>query len=211
MEWSDSLSLGKIQSYARLFDLDENSGIEINEAAPQVTDQYAIPSSIGQGTHNYTTTQLARYISTIANRGTSYEISLIDKVTDTDDNIVEDYSSSISSKINISDETWNVIHEGLRAVIVDKDEFINFGVDVAGKTGTAQESKSRPSHALFVGYAPADDPEIALAIRIGNGYSSTNAMFLGKDIFEYYFELKPENELVVGTATGAATSNAQTD
>ena len=210
-EWSDSLSLGKIQSYARLFDLDENSGLELNEATPQVTDQYAIPSSIGQGTHSYTTTQLARYISTIANSGTSYEISLIDRVTDTDDNVVEDYSSAIASKINMSDETWSVIHEGLRAVIVDKDEFIEFGVDVAGKTGTAQESKSRPSHALFVGYAPSDSPEIALAIRIGNGYSSTNAMLLGKDIFEYYFQLRPETELVVGTATGAATSNTQTD
>jgi penicillin-binding protein 2 len=73
--WSDSLSLSKLQQYAELYDLDKPSGIEIPEADPQVSDQYAIQSSIGQGTHAYTTTQLARYATTLANEGTSYNIS----------------------------------------------------------------------------------------------------------------------------------------
>ena len=64
----------------------------------------------------------------------------------------------------------------MRAVIESKGEYADLPIAVAGKTGTAQESKSRPSHALFICYAPYDDPTIAMAIRIGNGYSSTNAI-----------------------------------
>ena len=52
----------------------------------------------------------------------------------------------------------------------------HLGVSVAGKTGTAQEDMSRPSHALFVGFAPYENPEIGVAVRIGNGYASANAV-----------------------------------
>ena len=70
-------SLEMIQKYADMFKLDEKTGIEISETDPNVTDSLPIPSSIGQGTNNYTTTQLARYVTTIANSGTVYNLSLI--------------------------------------------------------------------------------------------------------------------------------------
>ena len=57
-------------------------------------------------------------------------------------------------------------------------------VKVAGKTGTAQESKTRPDHALFVGYAPADDPKITMAVRIANGSASSNATKIAREILE---------------------------
>ncbi|MBP3877802.1 MAG: peptidase [Lachnospiraceae bacterium] len=198
--WSDSLSLNKQIQYSRLYNMDQPSGIEVPENDPHVSDQYAIQSSIGQGTHAYTTTQLARYVTTLANGGTSYNISMVDKVTDADDNLIRDYAPGIASSLTISNTTWDVIHEGMRAVIENKDEYTNLGVTVAGKTGTAQESKSKPSHALFICYAPYEDPEIAMAIRIGNGYSSTNAILTAKDILQYYFKLVDASDIITGKA-----------
>ena len=191
--------------------MDKASGIEIPEADPQISDQYAIPSAIGQGTHSYTTTQLARYVSTLANSGTSYNISLLDKVTDTDSNLIKDYTPSVAGTVSISSNTWDIIHTGMRAVIESKGEYADLPIAVAGKTGTAQESKSRPSHALFICYAPYDDPTIAMAIRIGNGYSSTNAILAGKDIIQYYFNLVDESQLITGTARTDSVSSAQVD
>ena len=209
--WSDSLSLGKIQTYAKMYNLDLNSGIEIPEAMPSVTDQYAVPSSIGQGTHSYTTTQLARYVTTLANGGTSYNISLIDRITDAAGNLIQDYSPTVQSKVSISTNTWKIIHEGMRSVIAEKGEFAEFPIDVSGKTGTAQESKSRPSHALFIGYAPSEDPELAIAVRIGNGYSSTNSMLVARDVIQYRFGLADESSLITGQARSDSISSSQTD
>ena len=125
---------------------------------------------------------------------------MVDKVTDADDNLIRDYAPGIASSLAISNTTWDVIHEGMRAVIENKDEYTNLGVTVAGKTGTAQESKSKPSHALFICYAPYEDPEIAMAIRIGNGYSSTNAILTAKDILQYYFKLVDASDIITGKA-----------
>ena len=194
-----------------MYDMDKSSGIEIPEASPGISDQYAVPSSIGQGTHSFTTTQLARYVTTLANSGTSYSISLLDQVTDSDGKVIQDYSPSIESHVSISNNTWNVIHQGMRAVIESKYEYTDMPIAVAGETGTAQESKSRPSHALFVSYAPYEDPEIALAVRIGNGYSSTNATLVGKDIYQYYFNLVDESQLITGSARTDYVSSAQVD
>lgn len=210
-QWSDSLSLSKLQKYADLYNMDKKSGIEIPEAEPEVSDQYAIQSSIGQGTHAYTTTQLARYAASLANSGTSYQISLIDHETDSEGNVTKSYSPKIESQISINSDTWDVIHEGMRAVIQDKPDYSNLGVEVAGKTGTAQESKSRPSHSLFICYAPYDNPEIAMAVRIGNGYSSTNAILTAKDILQYYFKLVDASELITGTARTGSNVTQQVD
>ena len=187
--------------------MDKSSGIEVPENEPHVSDQYAIQSSIGQGTHTYTTTQLARYVSTLANGGVSYNLSMIGKITDAEDNVVEEYSPDIESILSVNTSTWSVVHEGMRAVINNKEEFSDLGVTVAGKTGTAQESKSRPSHAVFICYAPYENPEIAMAVRIGNGYSSTNCVMTAKDILEYYYKLADESDIITGAArTGNMTA-----
>ena len=207
----DSLALQKLQSYSELFNLDKPSGIEISEVEPQISDQYGIQTSIGQGTQLYTTTQLARYVSTLANRGTSYNISLLDKVTDPEGNVIEDYTPEILSKVNISSSIWDVIQTGMRNVIAGKTEFSDLSIAVSGKTGTAQESKTTPDHALFIGYAPSNDPEISIAVRIANGYSSTNAMLVGKDIIRYYFDLSDETEILDHHASMEGVTSVQTD
>ncbi len=74
---------------------------------------------------------------------------------------------------------------------------------MAGKTGTAQQSKSHPNHAFFIGYAPYESPEIAIAVRIANGYTSANCAEVGADVFKYYFNLADKAEIVSGTASGS--------
>ena len=78
--------------------------------------------------------------------------------------------------------------------------YFNIGVDVAGKTGTAQQSSSHPNHALFVSYAPYENPEISVTVRIVNGYSSDYAAQFTRDIIKYYYGLAEEDDLITGTA-----------
>ena len=191
--------------------------MEIPESEPQISDDNAVLSAIGQGTNNYTTSQLARYITAVANEGTVYNLSILDKVTDSKGNVVEDYTPEVKNKItDVSSSTWNAVHEGMRAVVTSEhgDFFTKLNasnVQLSGKTGTAQQSKTHPDHGLFVGFAPSNDPEIAFAIRIANGYSSTFAAEVGNDVMEYYYQVTPEDELITGEASGISTGTGAGD
>lgn len=180
-EFSDDQALEYIQKYASLFDLDKESGIEITESSPQISDHYGIPSAIGQGTHNYSTSQLARYVTTLANQGTSYKLSLIEEAG-------TQQAPRIESRIDLPPEVWDTVKEGMEEFASSASYLGELNIRTAGKSGTAQESDIRPDHALFVGYAPADAPKIAAAVRIANGYTSGNAVAAAADMFKYYFE-----------------------
>ena len=208
--FSETRSLQTLHNYASMLDLDKTTGIEITESAPQVSDQYAVPSYMGQGTHLYTTSQLARYVTTLANEGTSFQLSLLDKLTDSTGELIEDYTPGIQSELDLPSNLWDDIHNGMQRVIQTHPEFAGLGMSVAGKTGTAQESTTRPDHGLFIGYAPADEPEVAIAIRIPNGYSSGNACLAANDVFKYIFDLTDEKNIVTGIAS-SDTSNSSTD
>lgn len=189
MEYTDSEALHVLQEYAGIFYLDEKSGVEIVESKPQVTDAYAIPSAIGQGTHNYTTVQLARYVNIIASRGNAFPLSLIKGVSDESGNFKEGKNMS-DETVELPDVVWDTVSLGMEQFAQNNAAFRDMGISVAGKTGTAQESKSRPDHALFVGYAPADNAKITIAVRIANGYGSSNVTTIGREIFDYYFGLE---------------------
>ena len=194
-----------------MFGLSETSGVEISEAAPQVSDAFPVPSAIGQGTHAYTTVGLARYVTAVANNGTVYNLTLIDKVTDTNGNLQFDNSAEIRNQVELDDDVWDAIHSGMRQVVQKKAYFSTVAVDVAGKTGTAQETSSRADHALFVGYAPYEDPEIAIAIRVLNGYTSDYAAQITKDVIMYYYGLAEEDEIITGTADQPLTATTTGD
>ena len=121
--------------------------------------------------------------------------------------IVKDYTPEVKNKVtDVSSTTWQAVHEGMRAVVTSehKDIFTKLnasGVQLSGKTGTAQQSQTHPDHGLFVGFAPSDSPQIAFAIRIANGYSSTFAAEVGNNVMEYYYKVTPENELITGEAS----------
>lgn len=198
--FNSDLANEKMRIYADLYGLTEKSGIEIEESTPQFSTENAVPSAIGQGNHNYTTVGLARYIATVANSGTCYNLSLLDRVTDHAGNLLEDYTPDVRNTIEMPTSYWNAIHEGMHGVTENSDYFSNLELETAGKTGTAEVTSLVPNHALFVGYAPYDDPEIAISVRIGNGYSSGYAAQVGAKVFRYYFGLDEEDEIITGNA-----------
>ena len=204
--YSSDRALAALSKYAAMFGFDHTSGMELPESDPKISDSDGIRSAIGQGTHLYTVSQIARYVSTIANRGTVYDLTLLDKLTDSEGNTIEDYSASVYNNTDIADNSWNTIQEGMHQVAENTAAFKDLNLTIAGKTGTAQQSKSHPNHALFMGYAPYESPQIAIAIRIANGYTSANAASMAADIFSYYFDLTDKDELLNGSATTATSA-----
>ena len=112
----------------------------------------------------------------------------------------------VHSAISLDNDLWDAIHTGLRKVVEGQYYFKIDGLEAAGKTGTAQEANNKPNHALFIGYAPYNDPSVAIAIRIANGYSSDNAAQTACDCLKYYFGIEDAEELITGTAAEAATT-----
>jgi penicillin-binding protein 2 len=198
--YDEQAGLNTLYQYADMFGLTEKSGVEISEYEPDVSDTDPVRSAIGQGTNSYTTVGLARYITTVANSGTCYNLSLLDKVCDSEGNVIKTYEPVVRNTVELPDEYWNAMHTGMRMVVQNKTYFSDLAVEVAGKTGTAEQTKSRPNHSLFVCYAPYDEPEIAIATRIPFGYSSDYAAQLTRDIIKYYYGLAEEEEIITGTA-----------
>lgn len=187
--YTTTKGIDTIRKYATLFGLDHTSGVEISESSPSLTSEDPERSAIGQGTHAYTNVQLARYVSALANRGTVFELSLIDKVTGSDGSLVEDYTPEVSNHIEIQDSTWDVVQEGMRRVVSEgsaKSIFRNLEVEIAGKTGTAQEN-TRANHAFFISYGPYSNPEISVTVNIPYGYTSSNAATIAKDVYRLYY------------------------
>ncbi len=198
--YNDNVGLQKLAKYADMYGLSETSGIEIEEYAPEVSNLDAVRSAIGHGTNNYTTAGLARYVTTVANSGTCYNLTLVDKVEDQSGKLVRDNEATVRNRIDIDQAYWDAIHTGMRRVVEGKTYFADLEVNVAGKTGTAQENRNRPNHALFVSYAPFEEPEISVTVRVANGYTSDYAAQIARDVYEYYYGLKEESEIITGTA-----------
>jgi len=190
--YNDALGLQRLSKYTDMLGLSEKSGVELAEAKPNVSNRDAVRSCIGQGTHSYTPIQLSRYVTTVANSGTCYNLTLIDKVCDYDGNIIVDNEATVRNQIEIDEHIWDVVHTGMREVVTihtGKDELINqIDVSVAGKTGTAQESEIRSDHALFVSYAPYESPEVSVTCVIPFGYYSGNARELASFIYAYMYD-----------------------
>lgn len=209
------LGLKKLRKYADMYGLSDTSGVELAEASPKISDYDCVRSAIGQGKNSYTPVQLSRYVTTIANSGKCYDLTIIDKTVSPTDKAVTENKAKIHNRLNISQSTWNYIHQGMRKVVTGGSVdslFKNLKVDVAGKTGTAQESAYKPNHALFVSYAPYDNPEISVTTVIPNGYTSGNAAELARDIYTYYYD-KDKREKLLGSKVSVPEnqSNAFSD
>ena len=197
-KYIDDEGLASLKKYAAMFGLTSKSGVEIEEIEPHFSDNDAVVSAIGQGKHAYAPVQLSRYVSTIANDGTCYNLSLMNKITDYEGNVVKSSSHTIASQVNIDNDLWNSVHTGMRMVVTDdlkSNKLLNsLSVEVAGKTGTAQEGEDKPSHALFVSYAPYTAPEVSVTTVIPNGYSSANAADLTGFIYAYLYDKEALND-----------------
>lgn len=190
--YSDITGVERLQKYAGMFGFDSTSGIELPESKPQISDADSIRTAIGQGTNNFTATQLARYVTTLANSGTCYDLSLVSEIKDIDGNVVYKNEHKVHNQLDFPVEQWNVVRQGMRQVVsvhTSSSALINqINVAVAGKTGTAQQSEARPNHALFVSFAPYENPEVTVTSVIPFGYSSGNAVELSGLVYAYLYD-----------------------
>ena len=214
--YSSQQGLDKIEKYAELLGLTTKTGIEINENTPRYSDENAVLTAIGQGTNNYSGVQLARYAATLANSGTCFDLTLLDKVSDTEGNTILEYQPVIQSEAGFSQTTWDTIHLGMRQVITNGTVtwvFSGVDVEVAGKSGTAQENKLRSNHSVFVSYAPysSTEPDIATSVLIPFGGSSSNAAEVTRDVMKYYYGITSLDSILNATATTSGGSAVTID
>ena len=188
--YDSSLGLEKMEKYATTLGLNMLSGVEITEREPHFSTESAVHSAIGQGSNAFTPVQLARYVSTIANGGNNYSLTLVDKVKSAKGKTVFKNKAELTNTVEASDSTWDAIHTGMRQVVTEGTVYKYFQdtkISIAGKSGTAQENKKRNPHSLFVAYAPYDDPELATSVVIPFGNSSHDSAELAKNVIQYYY------------------------
>ena len=200
------LGIDKIDTYFKLFGFGAPLGIDLpGETAGLVPspawkesvkkegwftgDTYNV--SIGQGDVLVTPLQLVSAISAIANDGTLYKPRIVSRVTNAYGSIVEEFKPEIIRNINIDKEKLQIVKEGMREAVTEGSAYLlkDMPIKVAGKTGTAQVTNTfKKTNAWFTGFAPYENPEIALAIIIeGAGEGSVAAVPVAKDVFEWYY------------------------
>ncbi|PKM66320.1 MAG: hypothetical protein CVU95_11725 [Firmicutes bacterium HGW-Firmicutes-2] len=197
--YSDAYGIGVLADYAGRFGLDSKTGIEIGEASSTLAERDAVRATIGQGTHDFTPVQLARYMNTLANDGKMQELNVVDKIMDKSGDIVVDFTPKTIIENNFNQNHLDVVKKGMLDVTegsggTARSYFADFPISIAGKTGTAELIKSRASHAIFAGFAPYDDPTVSIASVIHFGYSSRYAALNSKKVLAMYFEINKEPE-----------------
>jgi len=209
----DRLGLDAIEETAQLFGLGERTGIEIAESpgilgtADYKRDELGEPwyaadtlqTAIGQGYNRFTPLQLASYVSTIANGGTRYRVTLLDTATTHDfGTVLLRAEPEVLSVIDDTDGYLGVLRRGMRAVArtgTASSMFGDYRIPVAAKTGTVQSDRTKINNGVFVCYAPADDPKIAISVVVEKGGSGSSIMSAAKKVMDYYFtqeDMPPE-------------------
>lgn len=179
-----------LQKYSDLLGLSTKAGVEIEESEPMASNTNSVASAIGQGNHKYSTLNLARYVTTIATSGTCYNLTLVDKITDSDGNLIEDNHADVDHQVELSSNIWNTVHEGMMLAGNSYSTIAKLGLKIAAKSGTAQENTNEPDHSLLVTYSPYDDPQICVSVCIQHGYSSTTSMDLTADVYKIYYGME---------------------
>ncbi|WP_085831849.1 peptidoglycan D,D-transpeptidase FtsI family protein [Clostridium merdae] len=233
------MGIDTLDLYAKRFGLGQKTGIEINEGAgvlssPQVRVNAGgvwnggdvVQAAIGQADNSFTPLQLATYVATLVNDGTRMKTHLISKVTDynREKTVMQNdpNAPTVVDHVGVSKENLDIVKRGMRAVAGPggtASSFTNYGVAVAGKTGTAQV----PPHSdnvVFVGFAPYDKPEIAVAVVLEYGAYGKYSTAVARDLFDAYFFGKTvdasgnlvfpakQESTTSGTSSGASSSSS---
>ena len=197
-----------IDNTAKALGLGEPTGIELPEATgrranPETKkelydeghdgwyDADTVAASIGQSENRFTPLQLCSYTAALANRGVRYKATLLKRVLSSDyQELVLENQPVVASTLNISDEAYAAYSEGMREAVTSGtaySAFVGYDVAVCAKTGTAQHGSGGSDNASFVLYAPADDPEIAIAIYVEKGAQGGTLGTIARDILTAYF------------------------
>ena len=209
------LGIEKLNRYFTMFGFGEPTGIELYESSGTVdsvelrtsmgelwTPGLTIQAGIGHGNNMFTPIQLCSYVSTIANKGVRYKAHLLKSVKNADlSKTVLETQKQVLSKANFKDENWDLVYDGMFKVAYESYmDFTSVPVEVGVKTGTTTVEKIinggvyELNNGFIIGFAPFDDPEIAVAIAVENaGMSAYTAPILA-EIFEYYFTEKNLSE-----------------
>lgn len=205
--YQDFVGLGieKMGKYFKMFGLDAQTGIDLpNEADGflptkewkesvkkerwYIGDTYHV--SIGQGDLLVTPLQVAYYLNYFANGGTLYRPRLVKYVLSSEDKLIV-ITDATPVKQNIIDEVHlKTVREGMRQAVTDGSarRLNSLPVSAAGKTGTAQWSSEKKPHAWFIGFAPYNDPEVAITILLEEGEEgSATAVAVADEWLRWYF------------------------
>lgn len=147
--------------------------------------------SIGQSDLRTTGIQLLNYVSAIANGGKLYQPYIVERIETYDGLVLKQFEPKVIGRLPISDKTLNLLRRGMEGVAsygTAGSQLGHLSVKVAGKTGTAQNNTAvSANHGWFAGYAPAEDPEIAILVLIEHGSSSSYTVPIAKELIKYYF------------------------
>lgn len=169
----------------------------IDDANYNINNQNNVyDASIGQGINQFTPLQLANYIATLVNGGNRYKVSLVDKILDQDDKVVQELKPEVVEKINLKPGTVEAVKAGMKDVISEgtaSNAFAGFPISNGGKTGSAtynnlQDQFGRTSYAVYTGFAPFENPEIAVCVLIFDGGHGGYAAPVARAIYEEYFK-----------------------
>ena len=214
------VGIDKLDEYAAMFGLGQKTGIELTESAgvvasPEFTESLGgtwyegnvLSVAIGQESTQVTPIQLANYIATLVNGGTRYSTHLLKSVKSKDfSQVTYTYEPKVVSEIDIQDENLEAVKLGMLKLTTEgsvSSAFKDSPVLVGAKTGSAQVSAQTESNAVFVCFAPYDDPQIAISIAVEHGGSGSELGKIAAQIVSTYFsaqdtqgDLIPENTLV---------------
>ena len=227
MEVSD-----KYKENVAKYEADNNTKVDINSQAKIVSNAIAyftvtnqtseitspislVQDAIGQSMNAFTPLQMANYVATLANGGTRYKVSIVDKVTSPTGEVIQEFTPEVIESNPIDPEILQIIKDGMRRVNTSPSNgtvyqlFGNFPIEVVGKTGTADfgtseqyEFQGRKAYGNYISFAPMDNPEIAIFSTIYDGNRGGNSAYVHKGIYEAFFK----DELLAMNPNYAATS-----
>lgn len=206
--------IDSISHYAKLFGLGQPTGIELEENTGVLASREyketvvgeswypgdTLLASIGQSYNLFTPMQLASYAATIASNGTRYSAHLLRCVKSYDNStLVEAYTPKVLSKVEAEQEYFDAVKLGMLYVSKYGSPSGVFGYyqeDVASKTGTVQLGENQINNAVFIAFAPYDQPEIAVSVVIEGGSAGAIGAQIAREVFDYWLAAKADDSSV---------------
>ena len=217
-EMGNRMGIDTLAKYTKYLGLGRKTGVELlSEAEGYVASKETseklggtwypgnvLSAAIGQENNSFTTLQMAKYTSMIANGGKNLDVTIIKSIIDSNGNEVskDELNKYVNEKLGIQEENIeelsfkqeniNAVLEGMRGVTSESGGtaysiFRGFNIEVGGKTGSAQTGIEGKTNAWFVGFAPFDDPEIAVVVMVENGAHGSYTAEVARDIIAEYF------------------------
>lgn len=216
------MGIETLNDYAKKFGFGERTGFELASeeskgrlAGPEDREAYGgepwrpgdtLQAAIGQSDNLFTPLQLANYLSTLINGGNRYKPHIVKTIrSPIDGSVVLEKEPELVESIPMHEENIDAVLNGMLGVTEDgtaSSAFRGYPIEVGGKTGSAQVAVGS-DNGLFVGYAPFDDPEIAIAVVIEHGNSGGDVVPVVKDVLDAYFNNYEEPQSDINNETGA--------